>query len=174
LLSPFAETIMQHKYSHTLPDGTKETWRQIVDRVVDAVVYPYLPDMTNHLKKIMYERKFIPAGRYLYAAGRRVHQVNNCILLDVEDSREGWADLLYKSASSLMTGAGIGVVYSKLRPSGTLVKGMGGTSTGPIALMEIVNEAGRHIMQGGSRRSAMWAGLHWDHPDVFIFRKVKN
>jgi len=173
-LSPFATVIMQHKYSHTLPDGTKETWRQIVDRVVNTVVEPYLPDLTNYLKKIMYERKFIPAGRYLYAAGRRVHQVNNCLLLESEDSREGWAELLYKATTSLMTGAGIGVDYSNLRQSGSLVKGMGGTSTGPLALMEIVNEAGRHIMQGGSRRSAMWAGLLWSHPDIFKFRKMKD
>ncbi len=40
--------------------------------------------------------------------------------------------------------------------------------------MEMVNEAGRHIMQGGSRRSAIWAGLHWNHPDVFEFIDMKN
>jgi ribonucleoside-diphosphate reductase alpha chain len=40
--------------------------------------------------------------------------------------------------------------------------------------MQMVNEIGRHIMQGGSRRSAIWAGLHWNHPDVFDFIRLKD
>jgi ribonucleoside-diphosphate reductase alpha chain len=51
---------------------------------------------------------------------------------------------------------------------------MGGKSTGPLALMQMVNEAGRHIMQGGSRRAAIWAGLHWNHPDIFDFITIKD
>ena len=34
-------------------------------------------------------RDFIPGGRYLYAAGRDFHQVNNCILLRCPDSARG-------------------------------------------------------------------------------------
>jgi ribonucleoside-diphosphate reductase alpha chain len=40
--------------------------------------------------------------------------------------------------------------------------------------MQMVNEVGRHIIQGGSRRSAIWAGLAWDHPDVLRFIKLKD
>jgi ribonucleoside-diphosphate reductase alpha chain len=40
--------------------------------------------------------------------------------------------------------------------------------------MEMVNECGRHIMQGGSRRSAIWAGLNWKHNDIFDFIDSKN
>jgi ribonucleoside-diphosphate reductase alpha chain len=40
--------------------------------------------------------------------------------------------------------------------------------------MQMLNEAGRGIMQGGSRRSAIWAGLHWNHPDVHKFINMKN
>jgi ribonucleoside-diphosphate reductase alpha chain len=40
--------------------------------------------------------------------------------------------------------------------------------------MQSINEIGRHIMQGGSRRSAIWAGLHWWHPDVFKFIHLKD
>jgi ribonucleoside-diphosphate reductase alpha chain len=38
----------------------------------------------------------------------------------------------------------------------------------------MVNEAGRGIRQGGTRRSAIWAGLHWNHPDVHKFIRIKN
>lgn len=98
----------------------------------------------------------------------------NCLLLDVEDTRQAWADLSRRSVEGLSTGAGIGVVYSKIRPNGSPIRGMGGKATGPIALMQMINELGRHIQQGGSRRSALWAGLHWNHADVHDFIALKN
>jgi ribonucleoside-diphosphate reductase alpha chain len=40
--------------------------------------------------------------------------------------------------------------------------------------MQIVNEIGRNVMQGGSRRSAIWAGLRWDHADILDFIRLKD
>lgn len=99
---------------------------------------------------------------------------SNCFLFRAEDSREGWADMMQKITASLMTGGGIGVEYSKLREEGARIMGTGGTSTGPLSLMKMINEAGRHIMQGGQRRSAIWAGLNWKHPDIFKFVSMKD
>jgi ribonucleoside-diphosphate reductase alpha chain len=65
-----------------------------------------------------------------------------------------------------MTGGGIGVDYSKLRAEGELIKRTGGKSTGPLAILAMVNESGRYIMQGGARRSAIWGGLSWCHADI--------
>lgn len=79
-----------------------------------------------------------------------------------------------KSAVALMTGAGIGVFYSKLRERGAFVTKTGGTSSGPIPLMEIVNEVGRGVRRGGDGRGAIWAGLHWNHPDCHAFIRVKD
>ncbi len=173
-MSNFSDTILNHKYAHTKADGTKETWADIANRVTTCVVSDYFPQYVAPIKAIIEEKKFIPGGRYLYASGKPFNQVQNCLLLDVEDSRQGWAGLTERVTNGLMTGAGIGVVYSKLRPSGSLIKGMGGTSTGPLALMQMINELGRHIMQGGSRRSAIWAGLHWNHQDIDSFIDFKN
>lgn len=168
-MSTFADSIYRNKYAHP-----GENWEDTARRVVSTVVEPYFPEDVEELTQFVIDRKFMPGGRYLYATGKTFHQTQNCLLLTVGDSREEWADLMYRITSGLMTGAGIGVVYSKLRENGAAVKGMGGKSTGPLALMNMVNEAGRHIMQGGSRRSAIWAGLHWNHPDVFDFIKAKN
>jgi ribonucleoside-diphosphate reductase alpha chain len=79
-----------------------------------------------------------------------------------------------KASKALMTGAGIGVVYSDVRHEGANIRKTGGTASGPIPLMQMVNECGRGVMQGGSRRSAIWAGLRWNHPDVHKFIKIKN
>jgi ribonucleoside-diphosphate reductase alpha chain len=172
-LSPFANTIFQNKYAHDV-NGRKEEWHETAERVARCVVTPYMPELTTRIQRLITERKFMPGGRYLYAAGRKFPQVNNCFLFRAEDTREGWGELLQKCTNALMTGGGIGVVYSNLRPEGSAVGGMGGKSTGPLALMKMVNECGRYIVQGGSRRSAIWAGLHWNHPDALKFIAAKN
>ena len=174
--SPFALTIMKQKYSHDLPSGEKELWHGISKRVVTnvfkAVDAP--KSLVEQTLEYMEQRKFIPGGRYLYATGRPFHQVNNCLLMRAEDSREGWADHIQKCAMGLMTGAGIGTDYSEIRSEGKPIRKTGGFATGPIALAQIVNETGRGVMQGGSRRSALWAGLRWDHADIMKFLVLKN
>lgn len=174
-MAPFARRIMENKrYVHEKPGGGRETWPEAASRVGAFVMDAYLPELRPKLVTLMEERKFMPGGRYLYAAGRRFSQLNNCFLFRAEDSREGWADLQYKTACALMTGGGIGADYSLLREEGADIRGMGGKSTGPIALMNMTNEQGRYIIQGGSRRSAIWAGLNWKHPDIFRFIHLKD
>lgn len=154
VMSEFAKTIMEQKYSHTLPSGEKETWENIAYRVskhvMKAVDAP--KELTERIRKLIQRRAFIPGGRYLYATGRAYHQVQNCLLFKAQDSREGWSTLMQKSTMGLMTGAGIGVDYSEIRAEGKLIRKTGGTATGPLAIMQMVNEAGRGIMQGGNRR----------------------
>lgn len=173
-MSELARTTVRNKYAHRKPSGHKEEWEDIAYRTAYSVMGPYMPDLVDPVFRLIAERKFMPGGRYLASCGRQYPQVNNCFLFRAGDSREGWGDLMYKTTCSLMTGGGIGVVYSPLRGEGEEIKRMGGYSTGPCALMQMVNESARHIMQGGSRRSAIWAGLNWKHPDVFKFIRMKN
>ena len=63
---------------------------------------------------------------------------------------------------------------SALRPSGSPLKRSGGTSSGVLPAMKITNEIGRGVMSGGKRRSAIWAGLIWSHPDIVEFIDAKN
>lgn len=169
--SVFAHDIFKQKYSM----NQTETWSDTCNRVVNAVCGQLLDAKTKHkILKYMLDRKFIPGGRYLYSAGRSFHQVNNCFLFRAEDSREGWADLMGKATSALLTGGGIGVDYSNIRHEGAVIKRTGGVCTGPISLMAMVNESGRYIQQGGQRRSALWAGLTWSHKDIYKFIDCKN
>lgn len=167
----FAQDIYLQKYSL----DSQEKWDDTCKRVIHAVCGQLLDkEDREEIYKIMVDRKFIPGGRYLYSSGRPWHQVNNCFLFRCDDSSEGWADLTGKVTAALMSGGGIGVDYSSLREEGSVLKRKGGTSTGPISLMQMVNELGRGIMQGGARRSAIWAGLNWKHPDVEKFLKIKD
>ncbi len=177
-MSTFAQTIMDRTYAHDVDDTRKETWEEIAYRATKNVMRAVGIDMRQRLAqelcRLITERKFVPGGRYLYAAGNTFHQINNCICLGVHDSREGWSELLSKSSMALMTGAGIGASYSDIRHEGASIRKTGGVATGPLALMQIVNECGRGIMQGGNRRCAIWAGLRWCHPDVHKFIRIKN
>lgn len=177
-MSQFARDITEHKYAKTLQNGTKETWDNIAYRVTKHVLraldITMRETIAHETKQAIAERKFIPGGRYLYTSGMPYHQTQNCLLLRAADSREGWSKLLHNSAMALMTGAGIGINYSDVREEGAPIRKTGGIATGPIALMQIINEAGRGIMQGGSRRSAIWAGLRWNHPDIHKFIRIKD
>lgn len=173
-LSPWANSIYLSKYSMDGKEEWPDTAHRVATTVLGALGYQEKSDEVYEVRKLLFERKFLPGGRYLYATGRGLHQVNNCLLLRAEDSREGWSELLQKASMALMTGAGIGVDYSQVRESGAPIRRTGGLASGPISLMQMVNEVGRHVMQGGSRRSAIWAGLRWDHPDIMSFIRIKD
>jgi len=170
--SKFSEDIFKHKYAH---EGCM-TWYDLAKTLVDDVCGNLLTkDEVGTLTEMVRELKFIPGGRYLYYAGRPNKFFNNCYLLKAEeDSREDWANLSWKSESCLMTGGGIGVDYSIYRPEGSGLSKTGGLSSGPIPKMQMINEIGRRVMQGGSRRSAIYASLNWQHRDIGAFLASKN
>ena len=170
--SKFSEDIFNTKYSH---EGA-ETFHELSCTVVNDVCQSHLTadekeELIDHISNL----RFIPGGRYLYYAGREKKFFNNCYLLKAEeDNREDWAKLSWEAESCLMTGGGIGVDYSAYRQEGQILKGTGGISSGPIPKMQMINEIGRHVMQGGSRRSAIYASLNWKHPDIDQFLISKN
>lgn len=173
--SKFSEDIFNHKYRH---EGA-ETWGSLAKTLVDdvcSVAGDALPKSDKD-QLIVYIRdmKFIPGGRYLYYAGRSNKFFNNCYLLKAEeDTREDWADLSWKAESCLMTGGGIGVDYSVYRAEGEPIHRTGGQASGPIPKMNMINEIGRRVMQGGSRRSAIYASLNWKHGDIHRFLSAKD
>ena len=175
----FAANIFRFKYAQNPSD----TWDQLADRLVEDVCGTrwgtsnklMADDDRKQLAQYIKEMKFVPGGRYLYYAGRPFKAYNNCYLLRAEeDTREEWSSVTWRAMSCLMTGGGIGIDYSRLRAAGKTLSRTGGTASGPIPLMYAINEIGRNVMQGGSRRSAIYASLNWQHPDVNKFLTTKN
>ena len=175
----FAENIFRNKYAQ----GPNDTWDALADRLVDDVCgtrngttvalmsEPDQRELAQHIK----EMRFLPGGRYLYYAGRPYKAYNNCYLLRAEeDTREEWSNVTWRAMSCLMTGGGIGIDYSRLRASGKPLSRTGGIASGPLPLMSAINEIGRNVMQGGSRRSAIYASLNWQHEDTPLFLRAKN
>lgn len=177
--TPFAAEIFHRKYAQ----GPNDTWDALAERLVEDVCGTrwgtaqrlLSVDDCKQLVQYIAEQKFLPGGRYLYYAGRPAKYYNNCYLLRAEkDTREEWSDVTWRAMSCLMTGGGIGIDYSRLRPAGKVLSRTGGVASGPIPLMYAINEIGRNVMQGGSRRSAIYASLNWQHEDIGDFIKAKN
>jgi ribonucleoside-diphosphate reductase alpha chain len=168
----FSRDIFESKYKHDIA----ETWQELSNTLIDDVCDSRInPEDKKRLVELHTEMKFIAGGRYLYYAGRPHKFFNNCYLLKAEeDSREDWANLSWKSESALLTGGGIGTDYSIYRASGTIIKKTGGLASGPIPKMKMINEIGRNVMQGGSRRSAIYASLNWQHGDINEFIHSKD
>lgn len=169
--SKFSEDIFNHKYAH----DSCETWADLAKTLVKDVCTEMSESDAAQLQQYITELKFIPGGRYLYYAGRPNKFFNNCYLLKAEeDTREDWANLSWKAESCLMTGGGIGVDYSVYRPAGATISRTGGQASGSVTKMNMINEIGRRVMQGGSRRSAIYASLNWKHGDIQDFLKAKD
>lgn len=123
-----------------------------------------------------------------------------CEVHEVEDSREGWAKAIELIETLAYSGKHskeiILLDFSKVRPSGSPIKGMQNRpSSGPVPTMNAVRNIctlkGSHmpkwmqamyvdhymaesVLVGGSRRSARIACKSWRDPDVLNFIKLKN
>lgn len=178
----FAHDIYAARYKHPDDGCWAGTAKRVVGSVMPALYHAPkarsfvgdIEETSDRLFALTNARQFVPGGRYLYAAGRDLHQIANCILLRCGDSREAWASLSYKAEMSLMTGAGVGVYYGDVRPAGAPIGRTGGVAGGPIGKMMAVNDAGRYIAAAGSRRGALLAGLPWWHADVLDFISAKD
>ena len=173
------ENIFRQKYA----SNAYETWADRAHTVVNYVCGDMDGEKNSlmakgdrdQLTQFISEFKFMPGGRYLWYAGRDARFFNNCYLLKLEeDTREEWAALTQRAMSCLMTGGGIGVDVSVCRPSGRQLRSTGGVASGPIPLLYTLNEVGRNVMQGGSRRSALYGSLNWQHEDARNFLHAKN
>jgi ribonucleoside-diphosphate reductase alpha chain len=168
----FGKTIFHQKYAH---EGAY-TWNDLCKVLVRNVCSGLMSESEiQELTSMMVQMKFIPGGRYLYYANRERRFYNNCFLLRAEeDTREDWGSLANKSLLCLMSGGGIGIDYSRYRPEGSVITKTGGTASGPISMLLMINEIGRNVMQGGSRRSAIYGSLNWKHKDAHKFLRLKD
>lgn len=170
--------------------GTGETWADLAHRVATSLLGDALTQKTGRrvpadiivrAEELLREKKIVMGGRINYATAARPDRRHlfNCINLAVEeDSRYGWRQIVSRTMDAFMTGAGIGVNYSLVRPKGSVIGGLRGTAadkaSGSLSLMEPVDKIGASVAQGGSRRGATLALLHWKHGDIIDFLRVKR
>ena len=151
-----------------------ETFKEAMSRVANA-----LKDNDEHfatLKDILYNQRFLPAGRVQSAMGapRRVTPYNCFVSTTIEDSMEGIMSAAHNAAKTMQMGGGIGYDFSTLRPRGALIKSLDSRSSGPMSFMGIFDAVCKTIASAGHRRGAQMGVLRVDHPDIEEFISAKN
>src|SRR5579885_1543959 len=154
-----------------------ESWSEACERVGSHVAMAEngdnVPKYRQLFSDILKTNLFMPGGRIWYGSGRPKGQLLNCFVVPTEDSREGWGKTVSDMIVICGTGGGLGVNFSPIRPRGSAINGSGGTATGSVSLMEIINSGGEVIKAGGGRRAALMFCLNLDHGDLEEFLDKK-
>jgi len=154
--------------------GKGEAFKDAMTRVAEA-----LKDNEvhfNNFRTILYNQRFLPAGRVQSAMGapRRVTPYNCFVSTTIEDSMDGIMDAAKRAAETMRLGGGIGYDFSTLRPKGTLIKSLDSKSSGPVSFMGIFDAVCKTIASAGHRRGAQMGVLRVDHPDIEEFVTAKT
>ncbi len=124
--------------------------------------------------KVMQEQRFVPGGRTLANAGTENNQLANCFVMPMPDNIEGIFESLKESSILKKYGGGVGFNFGHIRPKGDIVSTTSGAAAGPIALMQLVNDASDIYLQAGKRRSGNMVTLPVTHPDIVEFIHCKE
>ena len=169
----FAAKIFSERHAFTL----EETWEEAIKRVSSQVAKAEKGDKQKEVKEMFSDmllaNYFMPGGRIWYGAGKARPNLMNCFVIPCSDSREGWGKLVSDNIIISGLGGGIGTSFNPIRPKNAEIKGTGGTSSGSVSLMRIIDATASEIKGGGSRRAALMMSLRYDHPDIHEFLSSK-
>ena len=184
VLEGIRSKVFMDRYSLKDENGTalettpEEMWRRVA-RGIAAVetTEEKRTEWEERFYEVMDEFKFVPGGRILSGAGTgfAVTYFNCYVIPSPDDSRGGILENLKYLTEIMARGGGVGVNLSTLRPRGSYIKSVNGTSSGPVSWAELYSViTGRVIQQGGTRRGALMIMLDDDHPDIEEFIAAKQ
>lgn len=168
-------TITISQEIHAMKYRTKgETFREAMTRVAEALKDD--PSHFTEFRDILYDMRFMPAGRVQSAMGapREVTPYNCFVSITIEDSMDGIMRAAKEAARTMQLGGGIGYDFSTLRPRGAMIRSLDSRSSGPLSFMGIFDAICKTISSAGHRRGAQMAVLRVDHPDIEEYITAKN
>ncbi|MFH1068413.1 MAG: vitamin B12-dependent ribonucleotide reductase, partial [Candidatus Glassbacteria bacterium] len=188
--SSWSETackITASKYFKKAKKYEEKSLRQVIDRIVDTIAQKgdeggYFLDpaerenFRNDLRFIMLDQRACFNSPVLFNIGvpGERPQASACFINSVKDDMADISRLIVTEGMIFKWGSGSGVNYSTLRSEGEALS-TGGSASGPLSFMKVLDANAGAIKSGGkSRRAAKMCVLNVDHPDVerFIDSKV--
>ena len=156
----------------------------MVDRVVntidrwgkkDGYLTETSREFSNELKSLLYgQAASFNSPVYFNVGVRDEPQCSACFINSVEDNMESILDLAKTEALVFKEGSGSGVNLTTLRSSLEPVSG-GGTASGPVSFMQMLDANAGVIKSGGrTRRSATMRILDMGHDDIATFIRSKG
>ncbi len=151
-----------------------EDFRSKCTRIAEALKDDY--EHFVKFKDILRDMRFLPAGRVQNAMGAtRQTTAYNCFVSgQIDDSMTSIMDRATEAAETMRRGGGIGYDFSRLRPRGDRIVGLGSKSSGPVSFMGIYDAVCQTIASSGHRRGAQMGVLRIDHPDIERFITAKG
>jgi ribonucleoside-diphosphate reductase alpha chain len=118
---------------------------------------------------------YMPATPTLFNSGTRHPQMSSCYLLTIaEDSLEGIYKNVTDCAQLSKWSGGLGVDWTPVRASGSLIRGTNGLSNGIIPFMKVFDSSVHAVNQGGKRKGAAAVYLEPWHADIESFLELRN
>ena len=130
----------------------------------------------QHIRNLIIEKKFIPAGRILSNRGIDDEKcsLSNCyVITPPEDSIESIYETCSKLARTYSYGGGCGIDISNLAPEGAKVHNQAKATSGAVSFMDTFSQVTEQIGQNG-RRGALMISISDTHPDLEKFITIKS
>lgn len=178
-LSLNALTVAREKYIRK--DESGEVMESVGEMFSRTAKFLASAEKANNRKKwqtefevIMRDLRFMPGGRTLANSGTPNNQLANCFVMPMPDDIEGIFESLKESSILKKYGGGVGFTFGHIRPKDDRVSTTSGAACGPVALMQLVNDASDIYLQAGKRRSGNMVTLPVSHPDIIDFIHCKE
>jgi ribonucleoside-diphosphate reductase alpha chain len=179
---PLSLAVLQRKYLQPGETGADD----VFDRVAKAMASVEVREQRVHMEAVFRQQLkagAIGGGRIMAGAGTDLPvTLVNCFVQPVGDCLRGRDafgypgihDAMAQAVETLRRGGGVGYDFSRIRPQGARINGMGLNASGPCHFMEMFDKACLALQATGARRGAQMAVLRCDHPDVLAFVAAKQ
>jgi ribonucleoside-diphosphate reductase alpha chain len=135
---------------------------------------PKIMEMIFETYDLLSNKYFTHATPTLFNAGLVRPSLASCFLLGVEDSIDGIFKALTDCAKISKLSGGVGLAFSDVRGSKSLIRGTGGTSSGIVPFLKIFESTSLAVNQGGRRPGSFSPYLEPHHPDIIEFLAISK